>query len=209
MGRRNRPSSIDVNRSPQMRAELANAAARLMVEQGITDLHLAKRKALRLLSLPESQPLPSNEEVQSALRDYQALFVGDEQQEHLQFLREVAVELMHLLQDFRPYLTGSVLDGTAGEYSSIDLLLFADSAKEVEIFLLNQDLSFHHGTPRDERIEAVFIIDDPDTGVSANLMVLGPEHERMAFKHRDGKTRNRARMEAVESLIGSLTHDTP
>ena len=209
MGRRNRSSSVDINRSPQCRAELANAAARLMVEHGITDLHLAKRKAVRQLSLPESQPLPSNEEVQTALREYQAIFVGDEQQQHLRFLREVAVDLMHQLSDFRPYLTGSVLDGTAGEFSSIDLLLFADSAKDVEIFLLNEQLAFHHGTPRDERIEAVFVLDDPDTGVTANLIVLGPEQERMTFKHRDGKTRARARTEAVESLLGETVPSPP
>lgn len=201
MGRRNRPSSIDINRAPQVRAELAHAAARVMVEQGTTDLHLAKRKALRQLGLPESQPLPSNEEVESALREYQAIFLGDEQLVHLKFLREVAVDLMHLLDHFRPYLTGSVLDGTAGEHSSIDLFLFADSAKEVEIFLLNEELAFHHGSPRDDRVEAVFVLDDPDTGVRANLIILPPDHERIAFKHRDGRTRARARIEAVETLL--------
>lgn len=201
MGRRNRPSSIDINRAPQVRAELAHAAARVMVEQGTTDLHLAKRKALRQLGLPESQPLPSNEEVQTALREYQAIFLGDEQVVHLKFLREVALDLMHLLEHFRPYLTGSVLDGTAGEHSSIDLFLFADSAKEVEIFLLNEELAFHHGSPRDDRVEAVFVLDDPDTGVRANLIILRPEDERIAFKYRDGKTRARARIEAVETLL--------
>lgn len=201
MGRRNRPSSIDTNRTPQMRAELAHAAARVMVELGTTDLHLAKRKALRQLGLPESQPLPSNEEVESALREYQAIFLGDEQVLHLKFLREVALDLMHLLEHFRPYLTGSVLDGTAGEHSSIDLFLFADSAKEVEIFLLNEELAFHHGSPRDDRVEAVFVLDDPDTGVRANLIIMPPDHERIAFKHRDGRTRARARIEAVESLL--------
>lgn len=205
MGRRNRPSSIDINRAQQMRAELAHAAARLMVEQGITDLHSAKRKALRQLGLPESQPLPSNEEVEQALREYQAIFLGDEQLIHLKFLREVALDLMHLLAQFRPYLTGSVLDGTAGEHSSIDLFLFADSAKEVEIFLLNEGLAFHHGSPRDDRVEAVFVLDDPDAGVRANLIILPPEHERVAFKHRDGRTRARARTEAVETLLEDVS----
>ena len=206
MGRRNKPSSVDIQHSPQLRAELAHAAARVMVEQGTSDLHLAKRKALKQLGLPESQPLPSNEEVQAALREYQAIFLGDEQVVHLRFLREVALDLMQLLERFHPYLTGSVLDGTAGEHSSIDLFLFADSAKEVEIFLLNEELAFHHGSPRDDRVEAVFILDDQDTGVRANLIILPPEHERTSFKHRDGKTRARARFEAVETLLGN---DTP
>lgn len=201
MSRRNRPSNIDASHTPQLRAELANAAARVMVEQGTTDLHLAKRKALRQLGLPDSQPLPSNEEVQCALREYQAIFLGEEQLIHLKLLREVAIELMQLLQRFSPYLTGSVLEGTAGEHSSIDLFLFADSAKEVEIFLLNEDLAFHHGTPRDDRVEAVFILDDAETGLRANLIILPPESERVSFKHRDGSTRTRARIEAVKALL--------
>lgn len=209
MGRRNRPSNIDINRAPQVRAELAHAAARVLAEQGTTDLQQAKRKALRQLGLPESQPLPSNEEVETALREYQAIFLGDEQVVQLRYLREVALELMHLLVRFRPYLTGSVLDGTAGENSSIDLLLFADSAKEVEIFLLNEALAFHHGSPRDDRVEAVFVLDDPETGVRANLIVLPPDHERTAFKYRDGRTRTRARTEALETLLGESQPSPP
>ena len=173
-----------------------------MVEEGVTDLHQDKRKAVRLLGLPESHPLPSNEEVQAALKDYQALFVGDEQQAHLKFLREVAVDLMRQFAGFRPYLTGSVLDGTAGEYSSIDLLLFADSAKDVEIFLLNEGMAFHHGAPRDERVEAVFVLDDAESGLTANLIVLRPDFERMSLKYHDGRTRQRARVDAVETLLG-------
>ena len=38
------------------------------------------------------------------------------------------------MQKFNPYLTGSVLDGTAGRYAEIDIQLFTDSAKDVEIF---------------------------------------------------------------------------
>lgn len=201
MGRRTRPNSIDHSRTPQLRAELLNTAARLIAEEGVTDLHLAKRKAIRLLGLPESYPLPSNDEVQAALKEYQALFVGPEQAEHLRFLREVALDLMALLQDFRPFLTGSVLDGTAGEYSSIDLLLFPDSAKDVEIFLLNQDLAFRHGTPRDERIEAVFVLDDSDSGVSANLIVLDPMQLKHAPRPRDGKGPTRANRDSLAALM--------
>jgi hypothetical protein len=35
-----------------------------------------------------------------------------------------------------------VLNGTAGEYDDVRLQLFADSAKEVEIFLLNRNINF-------------------------------------------------------------------
>ena len=206
MARHNRSSSTDAQQATHWRTELAHVAARILAEEGSSDLQHAKRKALRQLGLSESQPLPSNEEVQSALREYQSVFLGEEQQQHLKFLREEAIDLMQLLKGFRPYLTGSVLDGTAGERSSIDLFLFADSAKEVEIFLLNEELAFHHGAPRDERVEAVFILEDPDTGVRANLIILPPVQERITFKHRDGTTRTRARLEAVEALLTDSCH---
>ena len=106
---------------------------------------------------------------------------------------------MQLLTQFRPYLTGSVLEGTAEPDTAIDLLLFADSAKEVEIFLLNEKILFHHGTPRDERIEAVFVLCAEEA--TANLIVLRPQDERIVFKHRDGRSRERARMDVVQKLI--------
>jgi hypothetical protein len=48
---------------------------------------------------------------------------------------------MEQLAEFHPYLTGAVLNGTAGEHDDIHLQLFADSAKEVEIFLLNRNVN--------------------------------------------------------------------
>ena len=65
---------------------------------------------------------------------------ADEHDDHLHFLRQRACQLMALLQRFNPYLAGAVLDGTAGRFAEIDIQLFADSAKDVEIFLLNENL---------------------------------------------------------------------
>jgi hypothetical protein len=162
---------------------------------------LAKKKAIRQLGLPESFPLPGNAEVEVAVRDYQAFYMDDEQVENLAFLREAAIDLMHRLAPFSPWLTGSVLEGTAGYHGRIDLLLFPDSAKEVEIFLLDQGIAFHHGHPKSDRVEAVLIIDDED--MPANLMILPPREERIAHKGHDGRTRSRARVETVEALLGT------
>src|SRR5450830_1132294 len=54
--------------------------------------------------------------------------------------RQPAAQVMEQLQDFRPYLTGAVLNGTAGEHDDIHLQLFADSAKDVILFLLDRDV---------------------------------------------------------------------
>ena len=182
-----------------MRAAIASAAARLMAEDGITDYHLAKRKAARQLGLTEHVGFPDNAEVEAELRAYRSLYQGEEHEELLLALRHTALELLDLLADFRPYLTGSVLEGTAGEHSAIDILLFADSAKEVEIFLLNRGIDFQHAEPRNERVEAVLVM-ETDTA-NANLIILAPQQERVSLKYRDGRPRERARAEAVRALL--------
>jgi hypothetical protein len=197
MSRRSRPARILNPHSPALRSELVHAAARLIAEDGL-DYGFAKRKAVRQLGLPESFPLPGNAEVEEAVREYQSIYQDEEQAERLVWLRAAAIDLMHRLSPFSPWLTGSVLDGTAGRHARIDILVFPDSAKEVEIFLLDQGIRFHHGNPRSDRVEAVFVIDDEE--VPANLVVLAPRDERVAMKTADGRTRARARVEAVEAL---------
>lgn len=200
MPRRTHPGRIQNPHSPALRGELVNAAARLIAEEGL-DYGAAKKKALRQLGLPDGFPLPGNAEIEAAVRDYQTIFQEDEQAERIAWLRAAAVRAMHLLAPFSPWLTGSVLDGHAGRHARIDLLLYPDSAKEVEIFLLNRSIPFHHGQPRSERIEAVLAIDDE--AMPANLIVLPPHDERMHAKSGDGRSRHRARVEAVEALCAA------
>lgn len=181
------------------RASIAAAAARLMAEDGISDYHHAKKKAARQLGLPDHVAFPDNAEVEAELRAYRSLYQGGEHAEMLLAMRHTALELLELLAAFNPYLTGSVLDGTAGEHAHIDILLFADSAKEVEIFLLNRGIDVGHGEPRNEKVEAVLQI-ETDT-VDANLIVLPPHLERVSLKHRDGRPRERVRATELRSLL--------
>lgn len=140
------------NPSPQgsshLRQSIASAAARLMAEDGIADYGQAKRKAARNLGATDNESLPSNEEVEAELRAYQALFQEEEHPERLRELRQAALEVMEFLDDFRPYLTGPVLDGTAGRYAEIEIDLFADSAKDVEIFMLSRNIPYDHANNR-------------------------------------------------------------
>ncbi|MBI3526302.1 MAG: hypothetical protein HY066_17560 [Betaproteobacteria bacterium] len=125
-----------------MRRDIANLAARLMAEDGVSSYSLAKRKAAKQLGAPDSEALPANPEIEAALHTYLALYQGDELHERLTLLRREALELMRLLAVFNPYLTGPVLDGTAGRYAEAEIELFADSAKDVEIFLLERNFCF-------------------------------------------------------------------
>jgi len=125
-----------------IRQLIAQQAARMMAEDGISDFAYAKKKAGRQVGAISNDVLPSNVEIEDELKLYNALFLSDEQPENLYQLRKNALFTMRLLERFNPYLTGSVLDGTAGLGSETHIHLFADSLKDVEMFLLNQQIPF-------------------------------------------------------------------
>lgn len=196
-------NSQDRQRSAPLRSQLAALAARLLAEDGISDIARAKRKAARQLGLPQNAALPDDAEVEAALRAHQRLFHEEEQQARQQQLLAIAARLMTVMQRFNPYLTGAVLDGTAGRYAEIDIQLFADSAKDVEIFLLNEKLCFRHSTPRTERAEAVLTLVADEATV--NMVIYPRTEERVSFRTRDGRPRTRARLATVRRLLAEAS----
>jgi hypothetical protein len=124
--------------------ELAATAARLIAEDGC-DYATAKRKAVQLVlgdAAGARGRLPENDLVESELRRYLRTFGGQRHATLLAELRTVALALMEYLAPFNPHLVGAVLNGTATEHSALHLHLFTDSAKDVEIFLLNEGVRF-------------------------------------------------------------------
>lgn len=128
--------------SAQLRQMIAQTAARMMAEDGINDYAYAKKKAGRQLGVSENSVLPTNAEIEEEIRIYHQIYNADEQPVELIKLRKAALATMQLFTKFNPHLTGSVLDGSAGRFAQTDIHLFADSAKEVEIFLLSQQIPF-------------------------------------------------------------------
>lgn len=127
-----------------LRAEIAAAAARMIAEDG-ADYGSAKRKAAKMIlgnQRVRGDILPDNAQIEDQVREYQALFFGEEHAERLAHLRRLAVEWMEKLADFHPWLTGAVLNGTATEHSDIHLQLFADNSKDVAVFLLNAGIDY-------------------------------------------------------------------
>jgi len=125
-----------------IRQMIAQQAARMMAEDGVHDYAYAKKKAGRQLGVSENSVLPTNAEIEEEIRLYHEIFNADEQPLELANLRKTALLTMQLFERFNPHLTGSVLDGTAGKFSQTEIHLFADSAKDVEMFLLNQQIPF-------------------------------------------------------------------
>lgn len=136
------------HRDAQQRILLAQTAARLMAETGLRDFAAAKHKAAEKLGLQHSRNLPGNEEIEAALREYQQLFQLESQGRQLRALRQTAVKAMKLLSPFSPRLVGPVLNGTADQYSPIYLHLFADTAEEVGIFLMEHSIPFEQADRR-------------------------------------------------------------
>ncbi len=192
----------DNRNKQQIRASIAAAAARIMAEDGLDDFALAKRKAARQLGVQSAQVLPDNAEIEEALRQYLDLYQAEEQPKRVRALREEALRAMQMLSDFRPYLRGPVLKGTAGRFSAIDLQLFADDSKLVEIFLLNLKLPFEVVEPRNQgardRGIPVFRLDWE--GVELNVAV-HPLNDERVTAHLAGNPRERASISNLRLLL--------
>lgn len=128
----------------RVREEIAIAAARMIAEDGL-DYATAKRKAARQVvgeTRIEGTWLPDNDQIEEEIREYQALFQGESQPAVLRHLREIALDWMKRLEAFNPFVTGAVLNGTAGEHSDIHLQIFCDNPKDVAIWLLNANVQY-------------------------------------------------------------------
>jgi len=191
------------NRRDQMREQLAHQAAKLMAEDGITDHAFAKRKAARQLGAADTQHLPSNQEVDEALHSYRALYQRDSHPAILRQLREEALSVMRLLEPFHPYLTGSVLSGSAGEHSDINVMLFSDDAKAVLLFLLKHQIEFADGewkvqlAGREESVPSYTLTGE--SGVQTHLIVLPENARHSGSRHPE----THADIAAVEALLGN------
>ena len=204
---RNRP------RQNGMRAEIAAAAARLMAEGGIDSYALAKRKAARQLGATDKQALPGNDEVETELRAYFELFQTDEHPDRIRELRGIALNVMRELEEFNPYLIGPVLTGLAGPYADIELQLFPDSGKDVEIFLLNRNIQFDSTEVRrysGDRARSVGVLELDWEGVPVKLSLFDSRDERLTLKTtQSGRTMDRAGIPEVSALLADNRAGSP
>ncbi|WP_417034228.1 hypothetical protein [Comamonas kerstersii] len=121
--------------------EIAQTAARMVVEEGL-EWGAAKRRAVKQLGLPARTPLPDNDALEAAVREYIDIFCPDTQPQELRALRELALVWMERLQEFRPHLAGAVWCGTATRMSDIYIGLFCDDSKSAEIALINHNVQY-------------------------------------------------------------------
>lgn len=190
----------------QMRERIAQEAARLMVKGGVRDYYAAKRKAASRLGAPDTRNMPRNTEIEAAVQSYQKLFYGNEQVALVQNLRASALKAMRFFEQFEPRLVGSVLSGTAGVFSDVNLHLFADTPEDVNLFLLEHNVPFE-ADQRRLRFSRARTTDCPVLrflagDITIDATVFSRDGLRQApCSPLDGKPMQRASIDAVARLL--------
>jgi hypothetical protein len=126
--------------SPSLSLEIAAAAARLVVEDGM-EYGPAKRRAARQLGARDAD-LPDNQLLEDEVRAYLELYCADTQPGELAALRAVALDWMDRLAAFRPHLTGAVWRGTATRHNDVHLELYCDDPKAAELALIDRRIDY-------------------------------------------------------------------
>jgi hypothetical protein len=189
-----------------LQSEIAAAAARLVVEEGL-EYGPAKRRAVKQMGLPQRTALPDNDTLEDAVIEYISIFCADTQPAEVKALRRLAVAWMERMVEFRPHLGGAVWHGTATRLSDVYIQLFCDDPKSAEIKLIDHNVDY---TPRTvtgfngESVEALSISSmSPELGESIGVHLLVYDHDDLrGALRRDAKGRTpRGDLAAVKSLL--------
>ena len=124
------------------RQRVAQEAARIMLDHGVRDYGVAKRKAAERLGVRDDGQLPRNTEIKEALVEYQRLFHGERHRARLLTLRQAALEALRFFEPFSPRLVGAVLDGSADDHSAVAIHVFAEAPEELALFLEERAIPF-------------------------------------------------------------------
>ncbi len=157
-GRRSKPVSRS---NSELRERLAQEAARLMVENGIDNFGLAKRKAAERLGARGAGALPTNAQIEASLVERQRLFEPERHDQRLAALRGIAADVMLELESFGPRLVGAVLAGTATINSPIELHVFADAPELVAAALEDDGSAGLRDVHRRFRLDADTVVQMP------------------------------------------------
>jgi hypothetical protein len=189
-----------------LKAEIAQTAARMVVEEGL-EYGPAKRRAVKQLGLPARSALPGNDEIEESVREYIELFCADTQPGELEALRKLALVWMERMQDFRPHLGGAVWHGTATRLSDIYIQLFCDDPKSAEIALIDHNVDYEPRTVtgfNGESVEALSLSSvsrELGEAIGVHLLVYDHDDLRGALKA-DAKGRTpRGDFDAVRRLL--------
>lgn len=173
-----------------LRVRIAQLAARLMAEHGISDHAQAKRKAARQLGIASANVLPSNEEIDEQVHAYLALFEPQGYEQDVRAVRHQALQIMDMLDAFDPILVGALAQDISLPHIDIELEIHTDSSKEFERFLLDRDIPFK---TEERKGYSVFTLYSDPANVVVRIM---PEQ---ALRGRRGTTAEQLRRQMAEA----------
>lgn len=188
---------------------LAQEAARIIVEQGIQDYRVAKRKAAERLGMTERGSLPGNGEIERAVGEHLRLFGRESHVDLLRLLRTAALSAMELLAAFTPRLVGPVLHGTAAPNAAVNLHVFADHAEQIAEWLRVSEVQYR---PFERRLKsrpnvaetfAGFRFAHAESLVEATVFPVNGMRQA-PISPIDGKPMRRADASAVQRLLDEL-----
>jgi hypothetical protein len=190
------------------RTLIAQEAARIILDEGVQDYHLAKRRAMARMGIGERGGLPRNTEIEQAIREHQELFFTEDDRRHHHALWAAALAAMRLLQAYSPRLVGPVLNGTAGRHSAVILHVFTDSVEEILFRLMDARIAYR-ATERRLRVGKetrpypclCFVA----SGMDVEAIVLpGKELRQSPLSAIDGRPMRRAEIREVEQRVAAL-----
>lgn len=155
----------------QQRREIAVMAARFIADEGLISFREARHRAATALHASQ-RDLPDDQEILAALREHLELFEPDHAAA-VEDLRLAALQVMDVLAPFKPQVTGCAAEGLAPEGALIELLLWADSEKDVEMTLMKANIRYEVSPTRDPRS---VIIHCHDSEPAVDLRILAPGH---------------------------------
>jgi len=122
---------------------IAYEAARIMVEQGVSDFDRARRKAAARTGILDRRRWPTNEAIQEALLTQRRLFPGPDQAHEIERLRGCALQAMHRFRAFNPRLIGPLRHGSGDADAGVQLCLYAERPEDVVFALIDAHIPWH------------------------------------------------------------------
>jgi len=198
---------------PESRARqrLAEEAARIILEEGVRDYGLAKRKAADHLGMTGRREMPANTEVENAVLERSRLFAdADSRREYRDRLRAATV-VMERLASLEPRLVGPLLLGILEPQPVINLHGFAETVEEVIFQLGDMGIQCRSGERRYRGgggIRAPFLSFRGPDGLDVELTVFPADGIRQAPPSPiDGRPMRRLGLTAVQELIAEVEAD--
>ena len=191
----------------RLRHELAQEAGRILLDEGVRDFGLAKRKAAEHLGVDARHDMPANIEIQDAALERSRLFATDESRQAYRDRLAAALQVMQRLSHLEPRLVGPLLTGMIERFPVINLHGFAETVEEVLIDLADRGIHCETGERRyrsrqgrEQRVPFIAFRGPDDTEVELTIFPLDGIRQAPPSPV-DGKPMARAGAGEVERLL--------